>query len=94
MERLAVAQVRDDLAAIDVGLEEAKLHAIERRQQGQRTVVHLLRRFLFQDAVAVVLAVCRCAIMKCAMSSPGDDSEPAGAGPTISNFFASPEATM
>ena len=34
----------------------------------------------------------RCAIMKCAISSPGEDSEPAGAGPTISNFFAGCEA--
>ena len=29
---------------------------------------------------------CRCAIMKCAMSSAGEDIEPAGAGPTISKF--------
>ena len=34
---------------------------------------------------------CRCAIMKCAISSAGEDNEPAGAGPTISNRCGSSE---
>jgi hypothetical protein len=83
--------VRDDLAAIDVGLEEAEFHAVQRRQQGQRAVVHLLGRFSLRMRLPLHSPFCRCAIMKCAMSTPGDDSEPAGAGPQISNFFASPE---
>ncbi len=31
--------------------------------------------------------------MKCAMSSPGEDSDPAGAGPMISKGFGGSEAT-
>ena len=32
--------------------------------------------------------------MKCAISAPGEDSAPAGAGPTISNFFAGSDAVL
>ena len=57
VEVVGVAQVTDDLAPVDVGLEEAQLHAVQRRQHRQRTVVHHLGRLGLEDAVAVVLAV-------------------------------------
>ena len=58
MKPLGVAEVRDHLAAVDVGLEEAELHAVERTDTiGVRTVVHQLRGRRAQDPPAVVLAV-------------------------------------
>ena len=62
MEALGVAQVADDVATIDRGLEEAQLHAVQRRDQRlgidlvQRAVVHGVRRLGRQDARAVQLA--------------------------------------
>ena len=71
--------------AVDVGLEEAELHAVERRQQRERLVCISSRGLRLEDALPLYSPFCRWAIMKCAMSSPvEDDSEPAGAGPTIS----------
>src|ERR1700722_6401392 len=54
MEVSRVAEVADDLVTIDIGLEESELHPIERRQQRERTVVHLLRGRRTQDVLAVV----------------------------------------
>jgi len=56
MKSLSVTEMSDNLPPICVGFKKAKLHAIERRNNRQRAIVHHLGGFSTQDPLPVQLA--------------------------------------
>ena len=57
VEVFRIAEVPDHLSPVDVSLEEAQLHPVERRQQGEWRVVHHPRSCGLQDGGAVIRTV-------------------------------------